>query len=176
MIVPWDVWQKNNGGPRYFGTAEEYADIYGFVRAIPELFDGYEAVFCRGGGIPTSIYKFNKSPVVLQGNHDGVVAVVRCIPKSESAPVVIHLVDWNKPQSFTLIFDQTQFFFGNKMAFNLFTPTAYDQNLHEKIYAESIFNQLTLVKELTPERHPDGKLRLLIPPLNPWGIIKVSLK
>jgi len=176
MIVPWDVWQNNKGGPRYFGTAEEYADIYGFVRATPELFDGYEAVFCRGGGIPTSIYKFNKSPVVLQGNHDGVVAVVRCIPKSESAPVVIHLVDWKKPQSFTLILDQTQFFFGNKMAFNLFTPTAYDQNLHEKIYAESKFNQLALVKELTPERHPDGKLRLLIPPLNPWGIIKVSLK
>ena len=48
MMVPWDVWQKNGGGPRYFGTAADYADLYGLIRALPELFDGYEAVFCRG--------------------------------------------------------------------------------------------------------------------------------
>ena len=50
MMVPWDVWQKNGGGPRYFGTAADYADLYGLIRALPELFDGYEAVFCRGEG------------------------------------------------------------------------------------------------------------------------------
>jgi hypothetical protein len=176
MTVPWDVWQNNNGGPRYFGSTAEYADIYGFVRAIPEFFDGYEAVFCRGEEIPTSSYGFKQSPVVLQGDHDGVVTVVRCVPKSESAPVVIHLIDWIGGAPFHLIVDQTQFFHGRPMVLDLLTPAAYDHELHASVMATSDFDRLVEIQELKPETHPDGKLRFQIPALSPWGIIKASLK
>jgi len=176
MMVPWDVWQKNDGGPRYFGTAAEYADIYGFVRAIPELFDHYEPVFCRGGGIPTSTYGFKRSPIVLQGDHAGVVAAVRCIPESESAPVVIHVVDWNESEPFNLIVDQTQFFYGSPTVWEMLTPTEYDRRLHESANAALELGQLVKIQQLTPETHPDGKFRFRIPALNPWGIIRVSRK
>jgi hypothetical protein len=174
MIVPWDVWQKNDGGSRYFGKAAEYADIYGFVRAIPELFDGYEAVFCRGGGIPTSTYEFKRSPIVLQGGHDGVVAVVRTKPKSETDPVVIHLIDWNEGDPFRLIIDQNQFFHGSNIVIDLLSPLEYDMELHESVVASSDYGRLVETRRLKQEIHPDGKLRLQIPSLRPWGIVRVS--
>ena len=176
MMVPWDVWQKNDGGPRYFGSAAEYADLYGFVRAVPELFESYETVFCRGGGIPTSVYDFKESPIVLQGDHDGVVAVVRCKPKSEIDPIVIHLIDWNESEPFRLIIDQTQFFHGSSIVLDLLSPTEYDKELHESVLGSSDFGRLVRTQRLKPERHPDGNLRFQIPALHPWGMVRVSRK
>jgi len=176
MTVPWDVWQNNNGGPRYFGSTADYADIYGFVRAIPELFDGYEAVFCRGEEIPTSTYGFEQSPVVLQGDHDGVVVVVRCKPKSDMAPVVIHLIDWDRCEPFTLILDQNQFFHGGTIVLDLLSPTKYKRELHESVLSASDYSRLLDTQRLKPEIHPDGKLRFQIPALHPWGIVRVSRK
>ena len=176
MMVPWDVWQKNDGGPRYFGSAAEYADLYGFVRAVPELFESYETVFCRGSGIPTSAYDFKESPIVLQGDHDGVVAVVRCKPKSEIDPIVIHLIDWNESEPFRLIIDQTQFFHGSSIVLDLLSPTEYDKELHESVLGSSDFGRLVRTQRLKPERHPDGNLRFQIPALHPWGMVRVSRK
>lgn len=36
-VVPWDVYVPD--APRYFGSIEQYGDLYGFVRQHPELFD-----------------------------------------------------------------------------------------------------------------------------------------
>ncbi len=40
FLVPWDNWVEGNY--RYFGKAEDYADLYHFIREYKELFDGYE--------------------------------------------------------------------------------------------------------------------------------------
>ncbi|MDF2927478.1 MAG: C-terminal target protein [Paenibacillaceae bacterium] len=40
VLVPWDVWL--HGSTRYFGTVQEYGDLYHFIRQYPFLFDGYE--------------------------------------------------------------------------------------------------------------------------------------
>lgn len=40
VLVPWDIWL--HGSTRYFGTVEEYGDLYHFIRQYPFLFDGYE--------------------------------------------------------------------------------------------------------------------------------------
>jgi len=40
MLIPWDVWAGPDR-PRWFGTLEEYGDLYDFVRRHPELLDGY---------------------------------------------------------------------------------------------------------------------------------------
>jgi len=42
LLIPWDVW-PGPGKPRWFGTVEEYGDLYRFVREHPDLFDGYRA-------------------------------------------------------------------------------------------------------------------------------------
>lgn len=41
-IVPWDVFVADK--PRYFGTPDEYGDLYRFVRTQAPLFDEYEAL------------------------------------------------------------------------------------------------------------------------------------
>jgi hypothetical protein len=41
-IVPWDQF-TGVGKPRLFGKPEDYADLYGFVRAVSHHLDGYEA-------------------------------------------------------------------------------------------------------------------------------------
>ncbi|MHA6482907.1 OmpL47-type beta-barrel domain-containing protein [Paenibacillus sp. strain BS8-2] len=40
VLIPWDVWL--HGSTRYFGSVEEYGDIYHFIRQYPFLFDGHE--------------------------------------------------------------------------------------------------------------------------------------
>ncbi|MCK9479642.1 MAG: stalk domain-containing protein [Firmicutes bacterium] len=41
FLVPWDIYLEG-GAPRYFGTAEEYGNMFHFIRQYPFLFDGYE--------------------------------------------------------------------------------------------------------------------------------------
>jgi hypothetical protein len=60
-IVPWDVNTGNddNGQPkRFFGSVEDYGDLYHFVRADPALFDEKESAAVVG--IPVPVHKFNK--------------------------------------------------------------------------------------------------------------------
>ncbi|MCU6795992.1 DUF1533 domain-containing protein [Paenibacillus sp. WQ 127069] len=40
MLVPWDAWLQ--GSTRYFGTVEQYGDLFHFIRQYPFLFDGQE--------------------------------------------------------------------------------------------------------------------------------------
>ncbi|MDH7570966.1 MAG: hypothetical protein QHJ73_15425, partial [Armatimonadota bacterium] len=45
-LVPWDLYMGSDATgiqPRYFGTVEEYGDLYRFVRQHPNLFDECEA-------------------------------------------------------------------------------------------------------------------------------------
>ncbi len=43
-LVPYDIWMYTSDVPRYFGAPADYVDLFDFVRAQPELFDGYETV------------------------------------------------------------------------------------------------------------------------------------
>ena len=39
MIVPWDIYLPTPNASRYFGSAAEYADLFGFVRTHADWFD-----------------------------------------------------------------------------------------------------------------------------------------
>ena len=56
LLVPWDIWMGPKAPDRYFGTIEEYGDLYEFVRDNPELFDGYEAPGMVGVVVNTDHY------------------------------------------------------------------------------------------------------------------------
>ena len=46
MLVPWDMYMGSDATgirPRYYGTVEQYGDLFHFVRDNPQLFSGYEA-------------------------------------------------------------------------------------------------------------------------------------
>jgi len=54
-VVPWDVYVGNDAAgqaKRYFGRAEEFADLYRFVRSQRELFDGLETAAMVGVVVP----------------------------------------------------------------------------------------------------------------------------
>jgi len=40
FLVPWDVWSHDD--VRYFGSVEEFADLYQFIARNRQLFDGYD--------------------------------------------------------------------------------------------------------------------------------------
>ncbi len=45
-LAPWDIYMGSDATsikPRFFGKPEEYADLYRFVRAHADLFDGHES-------------------------------------------------------------------------------------------------------------------------------------
>lgn len=59
-IVPWDTYAGNDSAgkaKRYFGTLEEYGDLYAFVRAQPGLFDRHEPTPVVGILVPIASYK-----------------------------------------------------------------------------------------------------------------------
>jgi hypothetical protein len=64
-VVPWDVYINN--GPeqppgRYYGTVEEYGDLYKFVRKNPALFDDLETAAVIGVVVPLD--NFNDTATV----------------------------------------------------------------------------------------------------------------
>jgi hypothetical protein len=55
VVVPWDVYDGNDAqgkGKRFFGSPDDYADLYAFVRAHPALFDKLEATPLVGVVVP----------------------------------------------------------------------------------------------------------------------------
>jgi hypothetical protein len=96
LIVPWDVYLRSTpeGSDRYFGKADDFADLYAFVRQHKQLFDGYELAYAAGGGISPTQH-VNAPPIELNGN-DQLCAVVRARPGNADAPVVVHLIDWSE--------------------------------------------------------------------------------
>ena len=51
MLVPWDMYMGSDATgirPRYYGTVEQYGDLFHFVRDRPRLFDACESVATAG--------------------------------------------------------------------------------------------------------------------------------
>ncbi|MBD2847528.1 Ig-like domain-containing protein [Paenibacillus sp. IB182496] len=46
FLVPWDIWME--GTTRYFGTVDQYGDLFHFIRQYPFLFDGKEVPASTG--------------------------------------------------------------------------------------------------------------------------------
>jgi hypothetical protein len=47
QLVPWDIYMGSDDKgiqPRYFGTREEYGDLYDFIHQYPQLFNDYESM------------------------------------------------------------------------------------------------------------------------------------
>ncbi len=165
MIVPWDVYLPSDSR-RHYGKPEEYADLYGFVRAIAKYLEGYEEAAVAGPGLYEDRYG-DAPPLRIEAGHD-VYAVVRAIPDQPDAPVVVHLVDHSdEPESFTVILDPTRLFGNRPMKLRLLTPSDYEKGAHEAAEASQDFSSLSQCLDL-----PGGCLTMVrIPVLEPWGTL-----
>jgi len=171
-MVPWDVYMPKDA-PRYFGAAEQYADLFGFIRAGAAYLDGYEEAAAIGRGIDESRYG-NAAPVTLSDGTAEVYAFVRAKPDQPDAPVVIHLVSWSdRPEPFTLKL-RTECFFGRRpLAAKLLVPPSYDGPRHEKAEQTGDYSALAKTVDLRRTSEP-GIAVLQIPALTPWGMVVVS--
>ncbi len=199
--VPWDVAMPGEMG-RYFGRPEEYADLYGFVRANARYLDGYEDAAAIGPGIVDE-RSGARPPVIIEDGSGGVYAFVRARPGDAEAPVVIHLVDWGRrksekrnerwmrgePKSFALKLRTASFFEGAALSVELLIPPNYDKATHEK--ADSRAERMrekgqrrgawqaqayaSLSESVEVESTVKGEFTIVqVPALNPWGMLIVS--
>lgn len=149
-IVPWDVYLKSTpeGSIRFFGEPKVFADLYGFVRANANYFDGYEDACIFGHGLTERRFG-NASPLTIEGGSGDVYAFVRVKPGENNSPIIIHLIEWaNSSQSFRIKFKKDTFFNRRILKANLHSPVYYDTELFEQSARDRDYSRLSRKTEL----------------------------
>jgi hypothetical protein len=171
-LVPWDVWQ-GGGKERYFGEAGKYAPLYGFARANARWLDGYEDAFYGTTQDDLRYAGAGKLPVSFEEYRKQIHAFVRAKPGDHSAPVVIHLVDWEVlTEHFSLRLNEKRFFKKGIKSVTLLHPVAYDATLHREAEASGDFSKLTASQSL-PFKRAGNLLTLAIPQIERHWVILV---
>ncbi len=172
VMVPWDVYISR--APRYFGTREDFADVFGFVRCIGQAgyLDGYQDAAIGGFDLDETRYKIN--PLGIISGNDRVSLFARTIPGNAGAPVIVHLVNWggSGPVKIKLLSDS--FFKGKALNIKLWTPKPYNLSGHTK--AENSGNYENLKWDRTKDLKVVVKgiwTEVDIPELSTWGILVV---
>ena len=173
-IVPWDVYLGStpNGSIRYYGRPEDYADLYGFVRANAAYLDGYEDAAVFGPGLIETRYG-SGSPIQVDG--DSVYALVRVRPGDIESPVVIHLVNWarNSDNAVTITLNDEIIFGDQPYSAHVRFPAEFDKDLHQRVRMTGDFSELVIQRD--PDVLPrDGRMLVKIAGLKPWGILVLS--
>ncbi len=167
-MVPWDVYMPGDA-PRYFGTGEQYADLFGFIRANSEYLDDYEYAGALGAGLSCDLYG-DSMPIELHGG-DSVCAVLRSLPGDEDAPVVIHLVDWSdNPQPFGVSLRPAAFFGDRSLKTTLLRPTSFDKQQHAHAKESGSYGDLVETVSLTGGHTTN----LSLPAVKPWAMLIVE--
>lgn len=191
-VVPWDVFEQNEDGQhRFFGLPEDYAALFGFVRAIAPYLDDYQDAGGFGPGLAEKRYGA-QAPLAAEGGSGRLYLFPRAAPGDASRPVAVHLVDWAaSPRPFTLKLRRASFAEGAAaLRVKLLTPAPYDQKSHaaceeragamlkrgERFSAKQAPAYQPLVQ--TAELHPQAAgewTRVDIPALAPWGVLVVEI-
>ena len=167
-MVPWDVYMPSDA-PRYFGTARQYADLFGFIRANSQYLDGYEYAGAFGPGIECDLYG-DEFPVQLTADNR-VGLVLRAVPGRTDRAVVMHLVDWSdEPRPFRITLNPLTFFGDKPLKLTLLTPAPYDKSRHAEAEATRSYGELVETTSL------DGgyATSVSLPALRPWGLVVVE--
>ncbi len=172
-MVPWDVYMPHDA-PRYFGTPEQYADLYAFVRGAAEYLDGYEEAATVGKGLKETRYG-EVPPVEIEGGTGEVFAVVRARPGDQDAPVVIHLVEWGKQSKPFAVRLRRACFFATDITVRMLAPAAYDKAAHAQAEQTRDFAPLVVGKAI-PLTEEAGIMTAGLPPRNPWCLLIVERK
>jgi hypothetical protein len=190
MSVPWDTYEQTpKGTDRYFGTPEQYADLYGFVRGIASYLDKYEDVCATGKNIAEQ--KLDGKTLVST-LPEKVYAFTRAIPNNPKTALVVHLVNWNdSAKVFTMELDKSLIAGNKKVKIKMLTPAEYSLEKHAKAEAkaqslrpngafftanESVaYADLVNTQELRYEVKGD-KIVVKVPVLKLWSVLVISQK
>ena len=173
VLVPWDVYLKSTpeGSIRYFGRPEEFADLYGFVRAIRESLDGYEEAAAAGFNVAM---RNGACPVAVLSPHSGKHVVVRAKPGKYDAPVVVHVVDWSGRGDSTVVrIDRRRLPGQGPLRATLLVPAPYTEEIHREAERRSDYWQLARTVEIATRTAGDDT-ECTLPPLSPWGLLLLN--
>lgn len=152
QLVPWDVW-LGGGKDRYFGKTGVYAPLYGFVRANARWLDGYEDAFYGTSQDDPRYVNVDQLPVSFGEYRKQIHAFVRAKPGDVSAPVVVHLVDWEVlTEAFTLRLNERRFFKKGVKSILMLQPVEYDETLHREAESSGDFSKLSASQRLSFQR------------------------
>ncbi|MFW6169520.1 MAG: chitobiase/beta-hexosaminidase C-terminal domain-containing protein, partial [Planctomycetota bacterium] len=167
-MVPWDVYMPGDA-PRYFGAPEQYADLFGFIRATSDYLDQYEYAGAFGDGLSCDSYG-ERPPLVLHDAED-VRAILRALPGKKDSPIVVHLIDWSdNPQPFELSLNPTAFFGDSPLRLTLLAPAPYDRARHAR--AEENRSYGGLVETTALEGGYQASFSL--PAVTPWALLVIE--
>lgn len=167
VIVPWDVFTGFKT-PRVFAEPEQFADLYGFVRAVAPWLEGYEEAAVVGAGIRDPRFAADRPPVQVWAAAP-VLAVVRARPAETEAPVVVHLVAASPEPTgpVRLAFDPHRFFGDRPLKVRFLAPPPYAAAEHEQAETTGDYRALAPVTELV-----DGRVGMVeLPAVSPWGMV-----
>ncbi len=174
-IVPWDVYLKSTqeGSIRFFGEPKDFADLYGFVRATANYFDGYEDACIFGSGLTENRFG-DTLPMTIESSSSDVYAFVRVIPGEKNSPIVVHLIDWGDlSQSFTVKLRKEIFFLRRTYIANLLSPIDYNKELFTECARDRDYTRLLRKSEL--DIREAGKYAAIeVPNIETWAIIVLT--
>ena len=164
-MAPWDTYMPGDT-PRYFGAPEQYADLFGFIRANAPIMDGYEESAIFGKGLDDA--HFSEAPPVRIVDNEQAFAIVRAVPGDASKPAAIHLVDWSgAPPPLVLQLNTSRFWGKAPFTAEWRTPAPYNREAHAR--AEKTGDYSALIRTSPVEIDSMGTLHL--PAVTPWGIL-----
>ena len=174
VIAPWD--EYIHGKDRLFADPADFADLYGFARALGEAdyLNGYEDAAV--GGFDLKEDRYGKlTPIAIKGGSGKLSIFTRAIPGDPKAPLVIHLIDSEAGKPATLMLNKSaarQLASGN-LRYQLLTPPTYDKAAHAK--ASSTKNYSTLLRSTSIKPIAEGDvLNFNIPALQPWAVFVIT--
>jgi len=114
-LVPYCMYMHK--APRYYGTVEDFGDLFHFVSENRSLFDGHSLVEACGIDTMANLYSWlpNKEMRFRENgegknfriNSENVFSFFR--ENKATGSKVVHLVDWNEsPQAFELAFNPSE--------------------------------------------------------------------
>jgi len=131
MLCPYDVFIP---GVKRAYDYQSYADVYDFVHRWGRTYlASYEEAFALGNGIEHPLASHQWPPLRIEDPADSVYAFVRAKPAQPDAPVVIHLVNWNKAAhaKLALTLEPDRFFPGRGLKLTLLRPSHEPQVLSD---------------------------------------------
>jgi len=165
--MPWDTYLPTPDGRRYFGRPENYADLTAFIRGIAPHLDGHSEAFAGGCGVVDE--RWQRQPPIRLSDAEGVFVTVRGRPGDETAPLVMHLVDWrDTPAPLSVAVDRSAFFGAATRAARLLEPVhPVDREAHAAAFDSGDYAGLVTETELPI----DAAGHLQLPTLQPWGVV-----
>ncbi|MBS3764014.1 MAG: hypothetical protein KGZ25_12010 [Planctomycetes bacterium] len=164
-IVPWDVYTGSES-PRLYGRPEDYADLYGFVRANAPLLNGYVEAAAAGLDLPE-----DEAVLRIEPRNRPVWAFARVVPGWAEAPIGIHVVDWSEDYEPVRVTIRKGILPEGKAptSASLRLPAPYEKQAHQLAEQAGQFQELVSETELDVEEN-SGEVMLTIPSLDSWAI------